>query len=88
MSELDHVRADIEWIDRALIRLIGARMRAARRAAAVKRLAGLPTVDPAQEAVVIGRSATLARDAGLPEEDVRDVFWRLVSLARRAELDP
>jgi len=84
-SELDRPRAEIERIDRALIGLIEERVRAAHRAAEAKRAAGLPTLDPAQEAAVIRRAAALARDAGLPEEGVRDLFWHIVGLTRRAE---
>ena len=85
MSDLDRVRGEIERVDRALLGLIGERVRAARRAAAAKRAASMPTLDPAQEAAVIRRAATLAREAGLPEEDVRDVFWLIIGLTRRAE---
>src|SRR5207253_2077326 len=60
---------------------------AARRAAAAKRSAGLPTLDPGQEAAVVRRAAALAREGGLPEEAVRDLFWHLVGLTRRAEQD-
>ena len=88
MRELDWVRAEIESIDRALVRLIGARVRAARRAAAAKRVAGLPAVDPDQEAVVVTRAAALAGDVGLPPEEIRGVFSQLIDLARRAELEP
>ena len=88
MRQLDYVRAEIESIDRVLVRLIGARVRAARRAAAAKRAAGLPTVDPAQEATVVERAAALAGDAGLPPEEIRGVFSQLIGLARRAELEP
>ncbi len=85
MTDLDRLRARIEEIDRALIDLIGGRMRLAREAAAVKRLAGLPTLDPAQEAAVIRRATTLAREGGLPVEEIRDLFWDLIGLTRRAE---
>ena len=84
-ADLDRLRAEIERVDRALLGLIGERVGAATRVAAAKRAAGLPTLDPAQEAAVIRRAAALARDAGLPEEDVRDLFWRIVGLTRRAE---
>jgi len=86
-SELDRLRADIERIDRTLIGLIEERVRAAHRAAAAKRSAGLPTLDPGQEAAVVRRAAALAREGGLPEEAVRDLFWHLVGLTRRAEQD-
>lgn len=86
-AELTRLRAEIERIDRALVGLIRERVTAARGTAAAKRAAGLPTLDPPQEATVIRRAAALAREAGLPAEDVRDVFWQLVALTRRAELD-
>jgi chorismate mutase len=86
-ADLSRHRAEIERIDRALIDLIRERVSAARGTAAAKRAAGLPTVDPSQEAAVIRRAAALARDAGLPAEDVRDVFWKLVALTRGAELE-
>jgi len=85
--DLTRLRAEIERIDRALIALIGERVSAARGTAAAKRAAGLPTLDPPQEAAVIRRAATLAREAGLPAEDVRDMFWKLIALTRRAETD-
>ena len=85
-ADLSRHRAEIERIDRALVDLIRERVSAARGTAAAKRAAGLPTVDPSQEAAVIRRAAALARDAGLPDEDVRDVFWKLVALTRGAEL--
>lgn len=85
-ADLSRHRAEIERIDRALVDLIRERVSAARGTAAAKRAAGLPTVDPSQEAAVIRRATALARDAGLPAEDVRDVFWKLVALTRGAEL--
>ena len=86
-AELARLRAEIERIDRALVGLIRERVTAARGTAAAKRAAGLPTLDPPHEATVIRRAAALAREAGLPAEEVRDVFWKLVALTRRAELD-
>jgi len=85
--DLLRLRAEIERIDRALVDLIRERVSVARGTAVAKRAAGLPTLDPPQEAAVVRRAATLARDAGLPAEDVRDVFWKLVALTRAAELD-
>ncbi len=86
-GDLVRLRGEIERIDRALVDLIRERVSAARGTAAAKRAAGLPTLDPPQEAAVIRRAAALAREAGLPAEDVRDVFWKVVALSRAAELD-
>jgi chorismate mutase len=85
-SDLAHLRGEIERVDRALINLIAERVRLARAIGVAKRAAGLPTLDPAREATIIRRSGTLARAAGLAEEDVREIFWHLVGLSRRAQL--
>ena len=85
-SVLERERAEIERIDREVVRLIELRLAAARTAAAAKRVAGVSVVDPAQEAAVIRRAAEWAREMGIPDEEVRDLFWALVGLTRRAEL--
>jgi chorismate mutase len=79
------LRAEIERIDRALVDLIAERVRLGARAAAAKRAGDLPILDPAQEARVVRRAAELAREAGLPAEDLRDLFWRLIGMTRRLE---
>lgn len=86
-SELEHVRADIERIDRALVDLVAERVRLARRTGAAKRAAGLPILDPAREVFIVRRAGTLARVAGVPEEEVREIFWHLVGLSRRAQME-
>jgi chorismate mutase len=47
----------------------------------------LPIVEFAREAAVVRRAATHARDKGLPEEDVRDIFWDLIAVARRVQME-
>jgi chorismate mutase len=81
------VREEIERIDRALVGLIAERVRLARRVGEAKRAAGLPVLDPAREAAVVRHASALAREAGVPEEDVRYIFWHLIGLARRAQLE-
>lgn len=85
-AELSRLRDEIERVDRAMIDLIEQRVRLAREVGAIKRAAGLPLLDPAREAAVIRRAATLARDAKLGDDDVRQVFWHIVGLSRRAQL--
>lgn len=85
--ELSSLRSEIERIDRDLITLIAERVQVACAIGESKRAAGLPTVDPAREAAIIRRSAHLAREAGVSAEEVRDIFWRLVALSRRAQLE-
>ncbi|HEX5409718.1 MAG TPA: chorismate mutase [Gemmatimonadaceae bacterium] len=78
-------RAAIEQIDRAILRLVAERLQVGEAIARSKHAAGLPVLDPAQEARVVRRAAELAREAALPEEGVRELFWRIITLTRRAE---
>jgi chorismate mutase len=84
---LGELRCGIERLDRDLIDLIAERIALARRVGEVKRELGLPVLDPAREAAVVRRAGALAREAGLSDEDVRYLFWHLVGLCRRAQLE-
>ena len=70
-----------------LIDLIARRVDLARRVGAAKRQAGLPTLDPAREAAVVRRAGALAREANLDDEDVRYIFWHLIGLSRRMQME-
>ncbi|HJU76187.1 MAG TPA: chorismate mutase, partial [Gemmatimonadaceae bacterium] len=59
----------------------------ARSAGAIKRAAGLALMDPAREAAVVRHAGSLARDSGLPDDDVRAIFWHLISLSRQAQIE-
>ncbi|MGH7720439.1 MAG: chorismate mutase [Gemmatimonadaceae bacterium] len=85
-AELDRIRTDMDVLDGRLIELIAERLQLARVAEGVKRRAGLPVLDPAREALVVRRAATLAREAGVPEEEARSIFWQLVGLCRREQI--
>jgi chorismate mutase len=86
-DEVERCRARIEEIDRALVRMIAERVRVARQAGRAKREAGLPTLDVAREAAVVRRAGALAREEGIDDEEVRYLFWHLIGLARRAQLE-
>ena len=86
--ELARLREEIEQLDLALIQLIANRVRLARDVGAAKRAAGLPTLDHTREAAVVRRAVVLAREAGLSYDDeVRQIFWQLIGLSRRAQTD-
>jgi len=87
-KELIRLRDEIERIDRSIVNLIAERVQVARAIGSAKRAMDMPTLDPAREATIIRRSGMLAREAGLGEEDVREIFWHLVGLCRRAQLEP
>jgi chorismate mutase len=83
--ELLAVRAEIERVDEAIVFLIDERMRLARRVGTLKRNAGLRLLDTSREATVVDRAGAMARDRGLDPDAVRDVFWRLIEMAREAQ---
>lgn len=86
-AELSSLRSEIEALDRQLIALIAQRVRAARAVGRAKRAHGLSILDPAREAAVVRRAVELARAEQLAEEDVREIFWHLIGLSRRAQLE-
>jgi chorismate mutase len=82
---LARVRAEIEDVDRRIVALIAERVE--RRVGPLKQALGMPILDPPREAAIVRRAGELARDAGLHDEDVRYVFWHLVGLSRRVQLE-
>jgi chorismate mutase len=84
-EELARCREEIERIDDDIIALLARRMALGKHTGELKREAGLPILDPAREAAVIRRVASTARDAGLPAEPVREIFWQIVGMSRRAQ---
>src|SRR5215218_629298 len=79
------IRQRIEQVDREIVGLIAERVRLAREVGAAKRELGVPTLDPAREALVVRRAGERAREAGVGDEDVRYIFWHLIGLSRRAQ---
>ena len=82
---LDELRKEIQEVDAAIVDLLGRRMSIVREIGEVKRSQGIAVVDPAREAAVVAYVAQLARTAGLPEGDVRELFWRIMALSRREQ---
>jgi chorismate mutase len=84
-ARLEALRDRIRQVDRALVELVGERRELVLEVGRTKQELGLPVLDPPQEARVVRRAAELARDAGVDEELVRDVVWRIVASARDAQ---
>lgn len=80
------LRAEIEAVDARLIATLAERIVLARAAGEAKALAHHPVVDPAREAAVVTRAVALARAAGLAEDDVRALYWRIMAMSRRVQL--
>ncbi len=86
-SRLAELRAHLEVIDAECVALLARRVDVARQVGAHKRAHGLATLDAAREARVVASAARMARAAGLPEEEVRQIFWQVVAMSRRAQLE-
>ena len=88
LDTLDTLRNDIDALDDQLVALMARRLDLARRTLEPKSRQGLPTHDPGREAAVVRRAAATARAVGLEPEPVRDIFWRLIDLARHGQSEP
>jgi chorismate mutase len=82
---LDRLRGEIARVDAEILRLVGERVAIAREVGAVKARSGLPILDPRREAAVVRSAAESAREKGLPEDEIRQLFWQLIGLCRRAQ---
>lgn len=85
LAALAQCRSEIEELDRRLVALLAERVALGRKTAGLKRAAGLPILDPQREAEVIRRAVATAREHDLPIEAVREMFWQVVGLSRRAQ---
>jgi len=79
---LDPLRKRILALDEELVNRIAERRQIVLEIGRIKNERGLPVLDPAREAAVIRRAASLAREKGVDEELVRDVIWRIMASAR------
>jgi len=86
-AELAAAREEIEQLDRELVALVARRVAIARRVGTLKHRLGMTTLDPEREASVVRRAAELARDAALDVEELRHLFWCVVGLSRRAQME-
>lgn len=84
-SRLEELRERLEALDGELIRLVGLRRDIVLEVGRVKARLGRPVLDPVREARVVRRAAERAREAGVDEELVRDVVWRIMASARDAQ---
>lgn len=87
LDALGRCRQRIEAVDRQIITLLADRVAISKEIGAMKKVAGLPTLDPAREAEVIRRAAGMARESGLNDEKVRDIFWHVIGLSRAVQVD-
>lgn len=81
---LASIRREIDRVDADLVELIHRRLGLAAATLDVKSHAGVAALDGLREAEVVRAAASRARDRGIDPEPVREIFWRLIELTRRA----
>ncbi len=85
MRELETIRAELDGVDRELVRLFEARMALCREVGEWKRAHGRPVLDAGREEQVLASRAALLREPGL-EEQVRELFRLLMAQSRQEQL--
>ena len=84
---LAELRAEIERVDATIIGAIAERMALSRAVGRVKTAMGQPITDPAREAAVVARASAMAREVGLPDDEIRALYWRLIAFSRKAQME-
>lgn len=85
VRELARLREEIEQLDRQIVDLVVHRSKLAEEAGSAKRVAGLPLLDPVREARVMETAAEAARQAHIPDGEVRQIFRLLITIARKQQ---
>lgn len=81
---IEYWRAEIDEIDRELLRLLNRRARLAMKVGALKRAAGLPCCDPERERLVLG-GLQRANGGPLDAPAITKVFRRIIRESREVE---
>lgn len=83
--ELAETRDRIDELDQQIVELLGRRAELSRRARKAKQRLGQPVHDAEREARLLASRRELARDRGLDEESVEDVFRAVLRFSRRVQ---
>lgn len=87
-KRIEELRHEIDSVDKVIIDAIIRRVILAREIGELKHQSGLPVLDPAREAAVVSRAAAQSRSAGLPEQEMRTLYWQIMALARHVQMQP
>jgi chorismate mutase/prephenate dehydratase len=85
--DLAALREQIDVLDREIVRLLNERARLAIAVGHVKAIAGRPVHDPERETEVLRqvRLANAAAGALLPDDEIVELYVRIVALTRQLE---
>ena len=81
---IEYWRAEIDEVDRELLRLLNRRARLAAKVGRLKRAAGLPFSDPDREHTVL-RQLQQANTGPLDQRAINKLFRRIIRESRRVE---
>ena len=84
---IEYWRAEIDEVDRELLRLLNRRARLAIKVGALKRAAGRPCSDPDREQLVLD-TLRQANTGPLDSRAVTKLFRRIIGESRRIEMRP
>ncbi len=88
LERLERLRDEVSECDRELIEALARRRSLVREIGKVKAHMGFPVTDPRREAAVVRRAAEMARAAGLDEELIRNLIWKIMSSSRVQQYAP
>lgn len=85
MKTIEELRAEIDRINREILELLAKRMEVAQEIAEYKKQRGLPVHVPEREKQVIENVKSLAKEKGLDEKMIEDVFLKIIEHTRNSE---
>lgn len=85
-ESLQELRQQIDAVDEEIITAIVRRVALARTIGAIKYQSAQPVLDPAREAAVVAHAAARGREAGIPDQELRALYWHIMALSRKTQL--
>ncbi len=85
MKTIEELRAEIDKLNKEIVKLLAKRIEVAGEIAEYKKLHGLPIRVPEREKAVIENVKEMARESGLDEKMIEDVFWKIIEHTRNSE---
>ncbi len=85
--DLSAERAEIDWIDEEILRLLGRRVHCALKVGEKKKAHGLPLHDPSRERAIFEKLKERNREVGtgLPDSAIAAIYREIISACRNAE---
>ncbi len=85
MKTIEQLRAEIDKLNREIVELLAKRMEVAGEIAEYKKQRDLPVRVPEREKAVIENVKRLAKENGLDEKMIEDVFLKIIEHTKNSE---